>query len=324
MPNNYIKSLVKKGKGSAKKLEKKWKKAKNLAKKQGHAEEYDYITGIFNRMIGEMFGNDAKHIIGKMGMSPNMKSTNTKDNMGIGKIGMNRKKDLGMPKGLGLHKEEDNDIEEEPTNISFDILLPFNQPKDVDLVDSGEIFQNQDSSCECGGEEKSVPEKDLLTKGKYVFTMDDIDGYFNKGDIFDITKDIMPKKKINNINAYEIPISGGEKILITSLFFEPIENKEITLKEEDGGAGGNVGGIGGNSGASNDASISGVTTGDVSDYGAPMKMGSDEISRRTAPDNGTNFKRTWDKVKSKNIKIRRKMPAVDPTLANMLKSYKFN
>lgn len=53
MPNAYLQKLADKGKGSIDSLEKKWNKAKTLAKDQGHEDEYDYITGIFKKMIGE-------------------------------------------------------------------------------------------------------------------------------------------------------------------------------------------------------------------------------------------------------------------------------
>lgn len=53
MPNAYIEKMAdKKGKSVAE-LEKLWDKAKTLAADQGHSEEYDYITGIFKKMIGE-------------------------------------------------------------------------------------------------------------------------------------------------------------------------------------------------------------------------------------------------------------------------------
>ena len=53
MPTPYIDSLVKKGKGTQAELEKKWEEAKAIAKDAGHDEDYDYITGIFKKMINE-------------------------------------------------------------------------------------------------------------------------------------------------------------------------------------------------------------------------------------------------------------------------------
>lgn len=58
MPNSYIKKLADEGKGSIEELEKKWDKAKTLAADEGHEEEYDYITGIFKKMIGESFTDE--------------------------------------------------------------------------------------------------------------------------------------------------------------------------------------------------------------------------------------------------------------------------
>lgn len=53
MPTSYIMTLSRSGKGSVPELEKKWERAKSLAEEEGHAEDYAYITGIFNRMIGK-------------------------------------------------------------------------------------------------------------------------------------------------------------------------------------------------------------------------------------------------------------------------------
>lgn len=52
MPSNYIKKLVKEGKGTKADLEHKWDTAKEAAAKQGRKEDYAYITGIFNHIIG--------------------------------------------------------------------------------------------------------------------------------------------------------------------------------------------------------------------------------------------------------------------------------
>jgi hypothetical protein len=53
MPNAYIKKLSDEGKGSEDELEKKWKKAKELAQERGREDDYAYVTGIFKKMIGE-------------------------------------------------------------------------------------------------------------------------------------------------------------------------------------------------------------------------------------------------------------------------------
>lgn len=63
MPTNYIKKLSKEGKGSIADLEKKWDKAKKLASDEDHAEEFDYITGIFKKMIGESYVLSTKDIL---------------------------------------------------------------------------------------------------------------------------------------------------------------------------------------------------------------------------------------------------------------------
>lgn len=53
MPQAYVKKLAKKKGISIAKAEDHWVKAKELAAEQGHKEDYDYITGIFKKMMGE-------------------------------------------------------------------------------------------------------------------------------------------------------------------------------------------------------------------------------------------------------------------------------
>lgn len=53
MPTSYIKKTAKKHRMSTGKAEKKWNKAKSIAKKQGQADNYALITGIYKKMIGE-------------------------------------------------------------------------------------------------------------------------------------------------------------------------------------------------------------------------------------------------------------------------------
>lgn len=53
MPTAYVRKMAeKKGKPVAE-IEKIWDKAKERAAEEGHGEEYDYITGIFQNMLGE-------------------------------------------------------------------------------------------------------------------------------------------------------------------------------------------------------------------------------------------------------------------------------
>lgn len=52
MPSTYIKKLVKEGKGTKADLEHKWETAKKAAADQGRTDDYQYITGIFNHIIG--------------------------------------------------------------------------------------------------------------------------------------------------------------------------------------------------------------------------------------------------------------------------------
>ena len=51
MPTPYLKKLSKQGKGSLPKLERLWDKAGDAAKKQGHAGDYAYRTGILKHMV---------------------------------------------------------------------------------------------------------------------------------------------------------------------------------------------------------------------------------------------------------------------------------
>jgi len=53
MPSAYVNKLAKKHHVSIDKAEDMWSKAKASAKKQGKADDYAYITGIFKQMIGE-------------------------------------------------------------------------------------------------------------------------------------------------------------------------------------------------------------------------------------------------------------------------------
>jgi hypothetical protein len=53
MPTAYISKMAKEKNIPVDKLEKYWDKAKSLAKDSGHEEEFDYITGIFKKMIKE-------------------------------------------------------------------------------------------------------------------------------------------------------------------------------------------------------------------------------------------------------------------------------
>jgi hypothetical protein len=55
MPTAYIQKLHKQGKGSIAELEHKWETAKKAAAKQGHKDDYAYITGILNKMVGASF-----------------------------------------------------------------------------------------------------------------------------------------------------------------------------------------------------------------------------------------------------------------------------
>lgn len=52
MPTSYIKKLHEQHKGSIAELERKWEEAKAAAAKQGRAENWAYVTSIFNKMVG--------------------------------------------------------------------------------------------------------------------------------------------------------------------------------------------------------------------------------------------------------------------------------
>lgn len=53
MPTPYIKKLANKHHTSVGKSEGRWEKAKQQAAKQGHSEDFAYITGIYKKMMGE-------------------------------------------------------------------------------------------------------------------------------------------------------------------------------------------------------------------------------------------------------------------------------
>lgn len=52
MPNNYVNKLAREGKGSVAELEKKWDAAKQAAADADHAEDWPYVTSIFQSMVG--------------------------------------------------------------------------------------------------------------------------------------------------------------------------------------------------------------------------------------------------------------------------------
>lgn len=51
MPSNIVKSFAQKTGKSEKEVDDLWNKAKEIAKDEGHEEEYDYITGILKKML---------------------------------------------------------------------------------------------------------------------------------------------------------------------------------------------------------------------------------------------------------------------------------
>lgn len=53
MPTPYVKKMADKHNMSVEDAEKLWDKAKKQATDQGHKEDFDYITSIFKKMIGE-------------------------------------------------------------------------------------------------------------------------------------------------------------------------------------------------------------------------------------------------------------------------------
>lgn len=52
MPSNYVKKVADEKNISLSKAEDYWKRAKKQASEQGHKEDYDYITSIFQSMVG--------------------------------------------------------------------------------------------------------------------------------------------------------------------------------------------------------------------------------------------------------------------------------
>jgi hypothetical protein len=50
MPNNYLKKLAKDKSRNIVELEKDWERAKELAKEQGHEDDFGYITAIFKKV----------------------------------------------------------------------------------------------------------------------------------------------------------------------------------------------------------------------------------------------------------------------------------
>lgn len=65
MPAPYVKKLAKQKGMSVSDAEKKWNSAKGQAKKEGHGEDYAYITSIFKRMMHAAALADAEATKGK-------------------------------------------------------------------------------------------------------------------------------------------------------------------------------------------------------------------------------------------------------------------
>lgn len=63
MPANIIKSFAKESGKSEDKVEELWNKAKKLAAEAGHADEYDYITGILKKMLNLNETNSFKEFL---------------------------------------------------------------------------------------------------------------------------------------------------------------------------------------------------------------------------------------------------------------------
>lgn len=61
MPQAYVQKIAKKGKEikgkklDTKEVERRWNKAKSIAKDAGKGKQWDYITGIFKKMVGEEY-----------------------------------------------------------------------------------------------------------------------------------------------------------------------------------------------------------------------------------------------------------------------------
>ena len=53
MPTEYIRKMAEKHGKSLKEAELMWETARKQAEKEGHADNYAYITAIFKNMIGE-------------------------------------------------------------------------------------------------------------------------------------------------------------------------------------------------------------------------------------------------------------------------------
>lgn len=53
MPTTYVKKLAEEHNVPVSEVETKWAKAKKSAAKQGHADDYAYITGILKKMMHE-------------------------------------------------------------------------------------------------------------------------------------------------------------------------------------------------------------------------------------------------------------------------------
>lgn len=78
MPSDYVKKLADKKGISVEKAEGYWDKAKTRAKEEGHDGEYDYITGIFKRMMGESLTFSEMQSLGESLMTTDFLSSGMK------------------------------------------------------------------------------------------------------------------------------------------------------------------------------------------------------------------------------------------------------
>ena len=109
MPNAYIKKLADEGKGTVDSLEKKWEKAKSLAKEQGHGEEYDYITGIFKKMVNESILSFRNFISDKNKLTEEGEPTTSDEAGGVDNPEGKKLKPMARRK----KKKDKNELEEE-------------------------------------------------------------------------------------------------------------------------------------------------------------------------------------------------------------------
>lgn len=143
MPTPYIKKLAGKHHTSVDKSEGRWNKAKQQAAKQGHGEDFAYITGIYKKMMGEN--------VGEMSLKQFLKITEMDDVSDIGYGSPTDEEpcdDEICDDELDLNLDDEDELDGEEGHELADVL----SPEELD-AEEGEFDDEYSDEDEFGDEE---------------------------------------------------------------------------------------------------------------------------------------------------------------------------